>query len=144
MIWKFKHSSTRRKTYYAWQNHLTSQSKLTAYHKLKSEVQRKPHHLKNSWCQAEAQEIHHLADKHNMRGFFQATKAIYGPSLHGPTPLRSHDGSTLFRDDAAIKQRWKEHFETILNHESEVLDTTIDSIPEHPVGEQLADPPGLE
>ena len=44
--------------------------------------------LKNIWWTAKAQEIQHLADIGDTRGFFCATKAIYGPIHRGsPPPL---------------------------------------------------------
>ena len=79
-----------------------------------------------------------------MRGFFQATKAIYGPSLNDPTQLRTHNGTTLLKDDAAIKQRWKEYFEALLNRESVLSHATVESIPQHPVQVSLADLPTFE
>ena len=47
------------------------------------------------------------------------------------TFLRSQDG-TLLKGDTAIQQRWREHFEQLLNCESIVTDDTILSIPQHP------------
>nr|XP_014354063.1 PREDICTED: RNA-directed DNA polymerase from mobile element jockey-like [Latimeria chalumnae] len=79
-----------------------------------------------------------------MRSFFSATKAVYRPSSHGPTPLRSEDGSTLLKDIESIKIRWKEHYQKLLNLESTVTDDTIESIPQYPVREALASPPTFE
>ena len=58
-------------------------------------------------------------------------KGACGPSSNGHTPLRSQDG-TLLKGDTATQQRWKEHFEQLLNRESMVTDDTILSIPQHP------------
>ena len=87
---------------------------------MKAEVQRKICDIKNRWSQAKALEIQHFDDHHDMRRFFEATKAIYGLSSNGLTPLRSQDGSILLKDDVTIKQRWKGNFETLFNRESTV------------------------
>ena len=96
------------------------QQKYDAYHQVKAEAQRKICDIKNRWCQAKALKIQHFVDHHNMRNFLKATKAIYDPSSNGLTTLRSQDGSILLKDDVTIKQRWKAHFNTHLNHESTV------------------------
>ena len=75
-----------------------------------------------------------------MRNFFQATKTIYGPSSNGHTTFRSQDG-TLLKCDTAVQQRWKEHFEQLLNRVSMVTDDTILSIPKHTERASLDIPP---
>ena len=67
-----------------------------------------------------------------MHNVFQATKAIYGAGSNNHTPLKSQDG-TLLKDDTAIQQRRREHFELFLNRETTVVtEDTIMSIPQHP------------
>ena len=47
----------------------------------------------------------------------------------------------LLKGNTAIQQRWKEHFERLLNRESMVTDDTILSIPQHPERASLDIPP---
>ena len=47
----------------------------------------------------------------DMRAFYEALKAVYGPSHQIQAPLRSLGGRTLLTDKEAILQRWSEHFE---------------------------------
>ena len=51
------------------------------------------------------------ADMGDMRAFYEALKAVYGPSHQIQAPLRSSDGCTLLTDKEAIIQRWSDHFE---------------------------------
>ena len=47
----------------------------------------------------------------DMRAFYEALKAVYGPTYQIQAPLRSSNGSTLLTDKEAILQRWSLHFE---------------------------------
>lgn len=61
--------------------------------------------MKNEWWQTKAKELQHLADTNDARGFFNGTKAIYGPISHGTAPLKSSDG--LHFKNAAIVTIYK-------------------------------------
>ena len=82
-----------------------------------------------------------LADSGNTRGFFNATKAVYGPSYRGLNPLRSKDGQTLLKDNVGISSRWQEQFQEFLNKNTTVELETIDQIPQRPIMDHLGDPP---
>ena len=58
-----------------------------------------------------AERTRWYADMGDMHTFYEALKAIYGPSHQIQAPLRSSDGCTLLTDKEAIIQRWSEHFE---------------------------------
>ncbi|KAK4328318.1 hypothetical protein Pmani_001262 [Petrolisthes manimaculis] len=122
-----------------------STAKKAAYQQKKAIVQRETRRLKNKWWTDKAKEIQGLADRNDTRGFFSATKAVYGPSTHGQAPLRSKDGTNLLKTKTEINARWKEHFEDLLNtnpviDEEEVLGV----LPEHDLAENLAITPTLE
>lgn len=54
------------------------------------------------WWTEKALEIQWLADTGDSRGFFSATKSVYGPSYCDINPLHSKDGQTLLKDNEAI------------------------------------------
>ena len=62
--------------------------------------------------------------------FHDALKTIHGPKSSGATPLLSADGSTLLTDKDAILKRWAEHFNSVLNHPSSVIDSAINRLPQ--------------
>ena len=67
--------------------------------------------MQNDWWTGLAERKQLYADMGDMRDFYEALKAVYGPSHQIQAPLRSSDGSTLLTDKEAILQRWSEHFE---------------------------------
>lgn len=135
--------SKKRKTFHAWQNDPTSDIKRIAHSRAKAEVQSRVRELKNTWWTEKALELQGLADSGDTRGFFSATRAVYGPSHHGLNPLRSKDGKTLLKDNSAINTRWKEHFQELLNRHGAAAPDTLNQIPQMPIREDLAVPPTI-
>ena len=66
----------------------------------------------------------------DMRAFYEALKAVYGPSHQIEAPLRSSDGSTLLTDKKAILQRWSEHFEGLFSDRHTVQESSLVTIPQ--------------
>ena len=98
-------------------------------------VQRVTRRLKNQWWKDKFREIQQLADAIYIRGFFNATKAIFGPSTHGTALLKSKDGTTILKSRAEIGERWKEHFAGLFNQKVTIDRSIIDSIPRQPTDE---------
>ncbi|XP_076053712.1 uncharacterized protein LOC143032708 [Oratosquilla oratoria] len=109
----------------------------------KAEVQKITRNLKNQWWRDKAKEIQQLADAKDSRGFFSATKAIFGPSTSGQAPLRSKDGSTILKSNAEINARWKEHFEDLLNQDTTFDSDFLNSVPKQPIEDSLSNLPTL-
>ena len=63
-----------------------------------------------------------------MKKFHDALKIIYGPKSSGATTLLSADGSTLLTDQEAILKRWAEHFNSVLNRPSSIIDVAINRV----------------
>ena len=47
--------------------------------KVKAQLQKELRQMENTWWDRKADEIQHLADAGDSRGFFQALKTVYGP-----------------------------------------------------------------
>lgn len=73
-------SHAKQKAFCTWQNDIDSTAKREAHSKAKALVQSRARELKNQWWIEKALEIQRLADSGDTRGFFNATKAVYGPS----------------------------------------------------------------
>ena len=71
-------------------------------------------------------------------------KAVYGPPKSGSTPLQSADGSTLIKDQEGLRNRWAEHFSTLLNRLSTVDPTALKQIPQRPTLNDLDLPPSMD
>ena len=80
----------------------------------------------------------------DMRAFYEALKAVCGPSHQIQAPLRSSDGSTLLTNEEAILQRWPEHFAGLSSDRLTVQESSLAKIPRVDVKLELADPPTLE
>ena len=76
----------------------------------------------------------------DMRAFYEALKAVYGPTYQIQAPLRSPDGSTLLTDKEAILQRWSEHFEGLFSDRCTVQVSSPVKIPQVDVELELDDP----
>ena len=84
------------------------------------------------------------ADTGSSRAFYEALRAIYGPSHQMQALLRSAGGSTLLTDKKDILNRWAEHYGTLFGDARSVEDASIDSIGLQPVKYELDEPPSQE
>ena len=76
----------------------------------------------------------------DMRAFYEALKAVYGPSHQIQAPLRSSDGSTLLTDKEAILQCWSEHFESLFSDQRTVQESSLVKIHQVDMKLKLDDP----
>uniref|UniRef100_UPI003AF731A5 hypothetical protein n=1 Tax=Thiolapillus sp. TaxID=2017437 RepID=UPI003AF731A5 len=90
----------------------------------------KPRTAQNDWWTGLAERTQRYADMGDMRAFYEALKAVYGPSHQIQAPLRSSDGSTLLTDKEAILQRWSEHFEGLFSDRRIVQESSLAKIPQ--------------
>ena len=100
-------------------NHLLAkpddQADKAAYKTACSTLQAKLRIMQNDWWTGLAERTRLCADMCDMRAFYEALKAVYGPSRQIQAPLRSLDGSTSLTDKEATLQRWSEHFEGLFS-----------------------------
>ena len=61
--------------------------------------------MENDWWTGLAERTQRYADMGDMRAFYEALKAVCGPSHQIQAPLHSSHGSTLLTDKEAILQR---------------------------------------
>jgi exonuclease III len=133
--------SEKNKAYMEWQNDPTSVSKADKFKHLRSKAQKEIREMKDKWWDQKADEVQRFADSHNSKQFFNSLKAVYGPSRSGSTPLRSADGSTLIKEQEALRERWAEHFSTLLNQPSSVDPAALGQVPQLPTLHKLDLPP---
>ena len=93
------------KTKRSCHNHLPAkpndQAAKAAYKTACSTLQAKHRTMQNDWWTGLAERTQRYAD---MRAFYEAVKAVYGPSYQIQAPLLSSDGNTLLTDKEAILQ----------------------------------------
>ncbi|VDL95766.1 unnamed protein product [Schistocephalus solidus] len=99
--------------------------------------------MQDAWMIQNAEEIQGYADRKEMKNFFKAVKAIYGPCIKGTSQLLSLDGTTLLTEKSQILKRWAEHFRSVLNCSSAISDAAIDRLPQVDTNNDLDLPPSL-
>ncbi|CAI9716076.1 Hypothetical predicted protein [Octopus vulgaris] len=134
----------KRKAFISSQNDPKSVTKRESFKKCKAAVQRTTRTLKNQWWRHKSRKIQQLADVNDTRGFFKATKEIYGPSTHGQAPLKSKDGATILKSNTEIGDRWREHFDDLLNHKATINKSILDMFPKEAKDYSLARIPSFE
>jgi len=66
----------------------------------------------NKWWQAKAAELQELANRNDMRGFYQSMRAVW---VNYSNQLFDKSSHTLLTQRDELMQRWTEHFQTLLN-----------------------------
>ena len=84
------------------------------------------------------------ADMGDMHIFYEALKAVNGPSHQIEAPLHSSEGSILLTDKEALLQRWSEHFEGLFSNLRPMQESSLAKIPQVDVKLELDDPPTRE
>ena len=119
-------------------------SQKATFRQVCSQLQRRLRELQNNWWTALAEKTQLCADTGNIRGFYEALKAVYGPSHHIQSPLCSADGQTLLTDKSSILERWSEHFRTLFNADRPIDMSSILRIPQQPIKAELDLLPTIE
>ncbi|PFX19481.1 LINE-1 retrotransposable element ORF2 protein [Stylophora pistillata] len=97
--------------------------------------------MQDDWYSRQADTIQGYADIKDIKNFYTAIKAVYGPTISSSPPLLSADGKTLISDKGKILERWAEHFHSVLNRPSNINEEAIDRLPQVPINNTLTDPP---
>ena len=93
--------------------------------------------MQNTWWSKRADEIQLPADTKSTRVFYSLLRKVYGFSSFSITPLRSKENKHLIHDSFCILNRWKEHFDDLLNRPSVFNSELVESIPTKPVEDAL-------
>ncbi|XP_071495718.1 uncharacterized protein [Diadema antillarum] len=107
-------------------NDPSSMAKKAAFTKARSKVQAKLRYMKDSWLSAKADQIQSFADRNDIKNFYDALKAVYGPKP-------SHK--------KLILERWAEHFNNVLNQPAQINNEAIIRLPHVPINHKLEVPP---
>ena len=88
--------------------------------------------LKNDWFQQKAAEAERYAQEKNQREFYAVLNTVYGPRTKRLHPVRSKNGELLTMPDA-IKSRWVEHFNELLNQPTNVDFDILNDLEQQPL-----------
>ncbi|XP_063598691.1 uncharacterized protein LOC134775161 [Penaeus indicus] len=110
------------------------EKKKTAFQLICSNLQRKLREIQNDLAERTG----------DCRGFYEALKAVYGPSRQVQSPLRSADDQTLLTDKTSILSRWSDHFHFLFSANCTVQNSAILRIPQQSVKSDLDELPTLK
>ncbi len=114
------------------------------FREIRGKVQRETRAMQNEWWIEKAHEIQSFVNKNDMHNFYNAIKTIYGPTNHCITSLKTADGLTLLKDQNTILVRWAEHFNILLNRDSDADPTILEELPKLPPIHNLSLPPTFQ
>ncbi|KAK4328995.1 hypothetical protein Pmani_000631 [Petrolisthes manimaculis] len=97
--------------------------------------------MQSKWWTNLAEETQHYADTGNTRAFYEALRAVYGPTYQVQAPLNSSDGNNLLTDKESILRHWAEHFGNLFADKRQVQEESIRRIPQHAERVELDEPP---
>ena len=93
-----------------------------AYRTACNTLQKRIRKMKNDWWTDLSKKMQMYADLGDTRLFFEALKAVHGPSHQIQAPLCSADGYTLLTDKDAIMHCWSKHFSSLFSDKPELDD----------------------
>lgn len=110
----------KRRRFSAWQTDIRNEEMKQKYHQVRTAVQRRVREMKNDWWEQKAMELQVLSNTDNNRAFCSYKKDLWVTS-QGVRPVVGRVGSLLVAQDmAGIRDRWREHFNELLNHNPSV------------------------
>ena len=130
--------------YRAWLSDPLSEGKHVTFKNLRLKVQTDLRRMQNNWWTDKAAELQQYFEEHDSKSFFNAIKEVYGPTTPARSPLRSADGECLLTDDSAVMDRWREHFQELLNRPSSADPDIVTKIPQRPVVYAMDNPPTVD
>ena len=113
-----------------------------SFQELKRKAQRELRRLRDQWWKDRANHLQHLADKNDKR-FYGELKKVIGPTHVCSTPLRSEDGQ-LVTGKSEILDRWKRHFNSLLNRDTTVDEAALDALPQQSFHQDMEEAPTRE
>jgi hypothetical protein len=99
--------------------------------------------MQDAWWKAKAAELQSAADRRDFKLFYQNLKAVHGPVHKASQAVKSKDG-ILLTEPPKVLNRWAEHFERVLNQESNFDMSLLGELPQYEVNGGLDDIPTLE
>ena len=114
-----------------------STSNAAAWRSARADTQRQIRELKDRWWLERAKEIQEHADCGRMKEFYDAIKAVSGPTANPLVPLRAEDGATLLKDKESILNRWASYFSSLLNNPYPIDEAALNELPQLPIAHEM-------
>ena len=116
-------------------------SKTAKFKECKRKVQSSLRQMKDDWWNKKAEAVEDLAESGNPRAFLESLKEVYGSRHSVTAPLYNKPGTVLLTNKVDVVDRWKEHFQDLLNRPSSNALNNKDKLP---CNADMDIPPSLE
>ena len=100
--------------------------------------------MKDDWWNKKAEAVQDLAESGNPRAFFESLKEVYGPRHSVTSPLYKNLETVLLTNKVDVMDRWKEHFQDLLNRPSSTDPNALNNKDKLPCNADMNIPPSLE
>ena len=113
-----------------------------SYRQANNKAKRAVEEAREAWWTRMGNELTAAFERQDSHVLFSFWKKLnlQPNSSRGTGPIRDQQGQ-LLTEAVHQRERWRQHFSSILNIQSTVEQSTIDSVPQRPVAEWLAEPP---
>lgn len=130
----------KREARLSYENHPSNNAKELLRERTKV-CQRKIREIQNTWWQTKATEIQQYADHRDMRRFYASIKEIYGPVKSSVGGLKDAGNNITLTDPKSILDRWRLHFENLLNDHAVTQENLLQNTPQLPPRPWMSLPP---
>ena len=118
-------------------------AKAELYRVCKREVQTYLRNMQDTWWKERAEELQNSADRRDFKTFYQGLKAVHGPVHKASPSVKSKEG-VLLTEPSRVLDRWAEHFQGVLNQDSDFDMSVLDDFTPYAIDPDLDNIPTLE
>lgn len=111
---------------------------------VKAKVQKRLRQIECSWWDVKVHQIQEASNTGNTERLHSLLREVHGPRPASVSPLKSADGSSTIKDPKGILDRWREHFEELLNRPSVVNENFMDTVEQNDIKWAMNVTPTLE
>ena len=116
----------------------------TLFREGKAQLQRELRRMKNEWWKGVSKEIQHAYNRKDSKELYHLIKQVFGPQSSVVVPMRSKDGTKLFKDPNSIMERWTEHFTDLFYNPSNVNEEIINNLDQMDIIPEMMELPSLD
>ena len=106
------------------------------FRKAKAATQRKTRQLKNRWWTKKVKSFQSMTNRNDTKGFYDGLKKIYGHRANVVTAIKNKEGELISEKEDIVARR-KEHFQELLNLDTEIDDTVLENLNHVPIMHEL-------
>jgi hypothetical protein len=115
-----------------------------SFRSAKSSLQRRLRQMKNQWWMDISKQIQEAYNSKDSKALYHLIREAFGPQSSSLVPLKSKDGSLIYKDPEGIMKRWTEHFTDLFYNPSVINENVINNLPQKDIILEMMDHPSIE